>query len=177
MARITDRRIDFMQAHPRLFDLLPENPERSFGYPNCKEGWREILERLCTRIENALTERETFEFVRIKQKFGVLRVDWDRQVSDDTRAKIAAAIDLAVARSACSCETCGAEGRLYLERACPATACTEHAVGDRVPDKFGIENLRILGRMFGAREVYYALYDRGADTLTEVSPRSLGLED
>ena len=56
MARIvSDWRIDFMRAHPRLFDLMTDEPERSFGYPLCDAGWRDALERLCTRIEDAET--------------------------------------------------------------------------------------------------------------------------
>jgi hypothetical protein len=94
-----DWRTDFMQAHERLFDLMPNKPERSFGYPQCDAGWRGILERLCIRIETALQENDAFEFVRTKQKFGVLGPDGDGEVLNDTRAKILEAIDLAVARS------------------------------------------------------------------------------
>jgi hypothetical protein len=96
---IKDWRVVFTQAHERLFDLIADEPQRSFGYPLCDAGWRDILERLCIRDETALQENDAFEFVRIKQKFGVLRVDWDGEISNDTRAKILEAIDLAVARS------------------------------------------------------------------------------
>ena len=127
MARIvSDWRIDFMRAHPRLFDLMTDEPERSFGYPLCDAGWRDALERLCTRIEDALRDGDTFEFVRIKQKFGILRVDWDGEVSGETRLRIGEAINLVVARSACSCEICGADGRLYSHRGWLATLCAEH---------------------------------------------------
>jgi DNA-directed RNA polymerase subunit RPC12/RpoP len=130
MARIVhDWRIDFMRSHPSLLEVMPREPERSFGYPLCEAGWRDILERLCARIEAALQDGETFEFVRIKQKFGILRVDWDGEVSDETRLRIGEAINLAVARSACTCEICGAEGRLYSRRGWLATLCAEHAAG------------------------------------------------
>jgi hypothetical protein len=157
-----------MRAHARLFGLMPDDPERSFGYPNCEEGWRDILERLCARIENALGESEPFEFVRIKHKFGILRIDWDGEVSDKARMRIGGAVDLAVARSACSCEICGAEGRLYSNRGWLATRCAEHAAGAPVPDRPGFKNVRILRRTPGAVGVYYARYDRETDTLTEV---------
>ncbi len=65
-----DWRIEIVQAHPRLFDFMQDEPKDTFGYPLCSEGWRDVLERLCGRIEEALRENETFEFVRIKQKFG-----------------------------------------------------------------------------------------------------------
>jgi hypothetical protein len=136
---IDDWRTVFMQAHERLFDLMPNKPERSFGYPLCDAGWRDILERLCIRVETALQENDAFEFVRIKQKFGVLRVDWDGEISNDTRAKILEAIDLAVARSACTCEICGVEGRRYDNCGWLAAACAEHAVGDPEPVRPGFE--------------------------------------
>ena len=60
-----------MQAHERFFDLIADEPQRSLGYPLCDAGWRDTLERLCIRIETALQENEAFEFVRIKQKFGL----------------------------------------------------------------------------------------------------------
>jgi hypothetical protein len=173
MARIvSDWRIDFMRAHPRLFDLMTDEPERSFGYPLCDAGWRDALERLCTRIEDALRDGDTFEFVRIKQKFGLLRVNWDAELSDETRLRIGEAINLAVARSACSCEICGAEGRLYSHRGWLATRCAEHAAGDPVPVRPGFENVHFLRRTPGTANMYYARYDRATDTLTEVSPRS-----
>jgi hypothetical protein len=126
-------RIEFMRAHPRLFEIMADEPDRSFGSPLCEEGWRDVLQRPCSRIEAALRDGETFEFVRIKQKLGILRVDWDGEVSDETRTRIYEAVNLAVARSACVCETCGAEGRRYVSHGWLATACAEHAVGDPCP--------------------------------------------
>jgi hypothetical protein len=81
-------RIDLMRAHPRLFEVMSDEPHLSFGYPNCEEGWREILETLCTRIETALGEDESFQFVRIKQKFGLIRADYDYEGPEETEAKV-----------------------------------------------------------------------------------------
>jgi hypothetical protein len=167
---IQNWRTDLMRAHPRLFEIMSGEPERSFGYPLCEAGWRDILERLCARIEPALRDGETFDFVRVKSKFGVLRIDWDGEVSDETRLRIGEAVNLAVARSACSCEICGAEGRLYSNRGSLATRCAEHAAGDPVPVRAGFENVRILRRRHGSPDMYHARYDRETDTLTEVSP-------
>jgi hypothetical protein len=165
-------RIDLMRAHPRLFDVMADEPEMSFGYPNVQEGWRDILERLCGRIEAALRDGETFQFVRIKQKMGILRVDWDAEPSEETEATIGHAVDLAVARSACTCEICGAEGRLHSNRGWLGTRCAEHAAGDPVPPRYrhGFENVRLLRRWRGQADVYWARYDRETDTLTEVPP-------
>jgi len=170
ISTVRDWRIELMQAHARLFDLTPGEPEHSFGYPNCKDGWLDILERLCTRIDTALRADETFEFIRVKQKFGVARIDWNGDVSDETRTKIGEAINLAVARSASTCEICGAQGRMYSNRGWLATACAEHAAGDPVPVRPGFENVLVLRRRPGAPDMYHARYDRGTDSLTEVSP-------
>jgi hypothetical protein len=58
-------------------------------------------------------EGDTFRALQIKEKFGALRFYWDGGLSEATRVKVKEAIALATARSACSCEICGAEGRLY----------------------------------------------------------------
>jgi hypothetical protein len=153
---------------------MPGDLEGSIGYPLCNAGWRDILEPLCIRVESA--ENETFKFVRIKQKFGVLRVYWDGEISNETRTKILNAINLAVARSACTCELCGTAGRLYSNRRWLATRCAEHALGDLKPIEPGFENIHILRRVFGEPGRFHARYDRESDILTEVSPNSLGLE-
>jgi hypothetical protein len=171
-------RLEFMEAHPRLFQIMADEPELSFGYPLCQIGWRDILDRLCGRIEDALRENEKFEFVRIRQKLGVLRVAWDGEVSDDTRRKICAAVDLSQARSVCTCESCGAEGRRYVNHGWLATACPEHAVGDPLsPKRPGFENILLVRRTPGAPDVYYARYDRETDTLTEVARPGAGPEE
>jgi hypothetical protein len=164
-------RLELMTAHPRLFEIMPGEPHLSFGYPNCEEGWREILETLCARIETAMQENESFQFVRIKQKFGLLRADYDYEGPEETEAAIGHAIDLAVARSACTCEICGAEGRLYSNRGWLGTRCGEHAAGDPVSPRYG-QNVRRLRRWRWKADLYYARYDRETDTLTEVSPPS-----
>jgi hypothetical protein len=169
---LNDWRIDFMRAHPRVFEILADEPERSFGYPLCKAGWRDVVERLCARIENALRDGETFEFARLTQKLGILRVVWNGEVSEETTVRIGEAVNLAIARSACTCEICGAEGRLYSNRGWLATRCAEHAAGDPVPVRPGFENVHFLRRTPGTANTYCARYDRATDTLTEASPRS-----
>jgi hypothetical protein len=167
-------RIGLMRAHPRLFEIMTDEPQLSFGYPLCEEGWRDLLGRLCVRIEASLRDGETFQFVRIRQKLGILRAVWDAEAPEETEATICQAVDLAVARSACTCEICGAEGRLYSNRGWFGTRCAEHAAGDPVPPRYGLgfENVRRLRRWGGQADFYYARYDRETDTLTEVSPPS-----
>lgn len=45
---------------------MQDEPKDTFGCPPCQEGWHDVLERLCGRIEEALRDNETFGFVRIK---------------------------------------------------------------------------------------------------------------
>jgi hypothetical protein len=173
MAHVIDWRLDLMLSHPRLFEVIADEPHLSLGYPLCEAGWRDIPERLCGRIEAALLDGETFEFVRIKQKFRMLRADWDGEVSHETSIRIVEATNLAVARSGCTCETCGTEGRRHINRGWPATACAEHALGDPAPQRHG-ENVYLLRRSPGTSDVYFARYDRETDTLTEVPRPSAG---
>jgi hypothetical protein len=167
-----DWRRDLMLWHPRLFFVLPDELHLSFGYPLCERGWCDVLVRLCRRIEVALRDGETFEFVRIKQKKGILTVDWDSEASEETEVEIGHAVDLAVARSACTCELCGGEGRLYDNAGALETRCAGHAAGDPVPSGYGpgFENVRRLRRWRGQAGVYYARYDRDDDKLTEIPP-------
>ncbi|GLR88199.1 hypothetical protein [Bradyrhizobium iriomotense] len=173
MAR-EDWGLDLMQRHRRLFTINADEPFRSFGYPFCGRGWRDLVDRLCGRIEGVLRDGETFEFVQIKQKIGVLRAVWDGDASEDTETKIGHAVNLAVARSACTCEICGREGRLFNNRGWLETRCAEDAVGETVPPRYGagFENVRRFRRWRGHADMYFATYDRETDTLTEVLPPS-----
>lgn len=121
--------IKFMLANPRLFDFMQDEPKDTFGYPLCQEGWQDVLERLCARIEEALRKSETFEFVRIKQKYGILSIGWEGKVPHDTRARIEEALALAAARSSCTCEVCGAEGNKYHASENVMVRCKRHAEG------------------------------------------------
>jgi hypothetical protein len=175
---VRDWRVDLIEAYPGLFHPPAGAPEAAEGYPNCEDGWRDLLERACARIEAAL-EGSVFRVLQIKQKFGTLRFYWSGELSPEAEAKVEEAIDLAVARSACSCEICSAEGRLYSRGGWLATACTQHARGQAVPIKPGFENLRIVWREVEGRVriVLCRRYDRAADTLVDVDPKSLGIEE
>jgi hypothetical protein len=170
MAR-EDWALDLMRRHRRLFTINADEPFRSFGYPFCGRGWRDPLDRLCGRIEGVLRDGETFEFVQIKQKMGLLRAVCDAaEASENTEITIGHAVNLAVARSACSCEICGREGRLHNNKGWLETRCTEDAAGEPVPPRYGrgFENVRRLRRWRGHADMYFATYDRETDTLTEV---------
>lgn len=100
-------------------------------------------------------------------------------MSETAKAQVEEAIDLAEARSACTCEICGREGRLYDRGGWLATACPEHARGEPVPVKVGCENLHVVRRLVdgGVRIVSCRRYDRNADAFVDVDPHSLGIEE
>jgi hypothetical protein len=173
MAAIENWRIEFMEAHPRLFGVASQ------GYAECGDGWHDLLRRCCVRIEAALTDGDRFVVEDIKSKYGTLRFYWGGRLSDAAKVQIEEAIELAEARSACTCETCGAPGRLYERGDWLATACPEHARGEPLPVKAGRENLRIVGRLIGERlrVVSCKRYDRETDSFADVDPKSLGIEE
>ena len=159
MARTDDWYTDLMKGHPHLFTDRPL-------FHSIGSGWLDVLERLCTRIENALQCNETFSFTRIKKVLGVALFDWSGEVSYETRLRIEEAIRLAEARAACTCETCGAKGHSQGFTLSPR--CEEHQL--RFPPvRADFEIIRTLRRR-GRPETYDARYDRETDTLTEISP-------
>jgi hypothetical protein len=175
---IQDWRVDLIEAHPVLFHPPAGAPEAAEGYPDCAEGWRDLLERACDRIKAAL-EGGVLRVLQIKEKYATLRFYWGGELSPGAEAKVAEAIALAEARSACTCEICGAEGRLYSRGGWLATACTQHARGEAVPIKPRFENLRIVRRMLEGQVQIISCrrYDRAGDTFVDVDPKSLGIEE
>ncbi|MHC2275342.1 hypothetical protein ACVME8_001953 [Bradyrhizobium diazoefficiens] len=165
-----DWRTELIEAHPGLFRPPQGHPERASGYPWCEQGWQDLLERMCKRIEAALREGETVRIQQIKEKFAEVRCAWSGEVSRETADRIMRAVSLARARSACTCEECGDEGRLYNKGGFYMTRCALHAQGVEVPVEPGRENVHLVRRNWGTSNVYYARYDRVADTLTEVPP-------
>ena len=96
-----------------------------------------------------------------------------KYLPDAAKAKVDEAIALAAARSACTCEICGAEGRLYNRDGWLATACPEHAKGELKPIRPGFENIHIV-RTFGPGRfpiVSCRRYIRETDSFVDVDPR------
>jgi hypothetical protein len=149
------------------------------GYPECGEGWRDLLERACLRIEAALAEDSAFAALQIKEKYGTLRFYWRGHLTSEEETKVEEAIDLAVARSACTCEICGTEGRLHNRGGGLATACVNHAEGEPASVRPGFENLHIVRRFTagGLETVSCRRYDRSTDSFADIDPDSLGIEE
>jgi hypothetical protein len=174
-----DWKIELIRAHTRLFYPLKEDLEGAQGYPECNDGWRDLIERACVRIENALDNGDTIKISQIKEKYGTLRFYWSGRLPSEAKAKVDEVVDLAKARSAFTCEIYGAEGRLYSCGGWLATACSEHARGEPAPVRPGFENLHVV-RRFGAgglQTVSCRRYDRATDAFVDVDPGSLGIEE
>lgn len=172
-----DWRVELIEAYPKLFKAPAAGPEAARGYPSCQEGWRDLLERACARIQAAVEAGGgSFTASQIKEKFGTLRFYWRGGVSN--RAEVEEAIDLAEARSACTCEVCGEEGRLHKSGGTWMTRCPAHAQGAAVDSEPGFENAVIARRLVGTRvHAAYRRYDRAADAFVEVDPEPPGIEN
>lgn len=177
MRGVQDWRINLIEAHPRLFHAPTDRPEAARGYPTCEAGWQGLLKTACTKIEAALVEGGSFRVLQMKEKFGTLRFYWSGTMPDAARARIEEAIALSEGRSACTCEICGAEGRLYSRGGWLATACAEHAKGEPVPIKPGQENLHIVWKFVPGRTpiVSCRRYERDSHSFADVDPKSIGI--
>ncbi|MEA2896129.1 MAG: hypothetical protein QOJ84_1744 [Bradyrhizobium sp.] len=176
---VKDWRIALIETHPKLFHPTQAHPERVNGYPACLDGWRDLLERASARIEAALADGGgTFTARQIKEKFGTLRFYWGGKVPPEVRLRIDEAIALAEARSACTCEECGEEGRLYLHDGVYRTRCPAHARGRPVAAEPGRENVHVLrvATPDGFRRVPRR-YDRTTDSFVDVGNASPGNEE
>jgi hypothetical protein len=173
-----DWRIELIEAYPRLFQRQGGGSAPSC-YPECGEGWRDLLERACGRIQAAVdADGRRLTVAQIKEKFGTLRFYWKANLSHEANAKVEEAIDLAEARSGCTCEVCGEEGRLHKSGAWLMTRCSAHAQGSPVEIKRGFHNVLVVQRVVGGRSrVSCRRYDRTTDAFVDVDPASLGIEE
>jgi hypothetical protein len=165
-------RDELVLRHPELF--------RGTAHPEVDDGWADLIDRAVERIaEAAKAGRSPVRIVQIKEKYGELRIYTDRVDDTATAAAVDEAIALATARSACTCEVCGAEGRLHERGDIFATACEHHAKGSPVEVRPGWENIRITRalREGRVRIVSCRRYDRNADAFVDVPPFALGIKE
>ncbi|UFW48180.1 MULTISPECIES: hypothetical protein [Bradyrhizobium] len=171
-------RVELIEAHRDLFDPPADALLAAQGSPECDAGWRDLLDRLCVRIRTAVqTDRGTFRFSQIKEKYGTLRVYWDGRLSPEADAKVEEAIDLAEARSAVTCEVCGEPGVLHGP-GWFTTRCGAHAEGRRAIEAQPGDDIHVIERVVeGRRQTLRRRYDRDSDSFVEVDPFTLGPEE
>lgn len=169
MTQAHDWRIELIEAHRDLFHPPEGHPEQASGYPWCDQGWRDLLERMCSRIEAALRPGERVHFSQVKEKLAGLRVYWHGDLSPESAARINEAVALAEARAACTCEECGHAGDLHKHGGRYQTLCDAHAKGAKIPAGPGqadIHTVRVPspeGFRIAPRR-----YDRNADRFIDV---------
>jgi hypothetical protein len=174
--RVRDWRTDLVTAYSDLFHPHGD-PPTARGWPSVSDGWRDLLERACVRIRAAVqADAGTFHAAQIKEKFGTLRFYWEGALSQEAMALVEEAIDLAEARSACTCEICGEPGRLY--GGWVTTRCEAHAEGRRPIAAQPGDDIQVVERIVGKRRsVRRRRYDRETDTFKDIDPSSLGIEE
>jgi hypothetical protein len=173
---VRDWRDELVEAHPRLFHAPAGTPAAAQGYPECGDGWRDLLERACAKIEAALADEDTYRALEIKEKYAILRFCWEGALSKQAEAKVEEAVELAKARSACTCEQCGAPGRLFERGDWLMTACSEHGKGKPVVGRRDLENVHVMYRIVDGKPAPRARrYIRETDSFEEVDPSTLDL--
>jgi hypothetical protein len=163
-------RADIVSTHSRIFQ-----PPK--GLPECREGWRRLIEDACREIENALKsdEGDTITVVKIMERCGLLHIFWEGTLSARARTEVEKAIEWANIESANTCEICGGDGRLYSSAGWLLTACTGHGRGKPVPWKRRVESIRVVrGTIDGqVRILSCRQYDRLCGCFVDVPPDSL----
>lgn len=176
---LQDWRLELIETHSDLFRPPAGVPEGAEGLPECGPGWRDLIDRCCVRIRTAIeADGGTFRFTQIKEKYGTIRAYWTGRLSPEASARVDEAIDLAEARSVCTCDVCGQPGVLRTG-GWLTTRCDLHAEGRAPADvRPGFENIHIVHYGLGdQRRIVCRRYDRDNDAFVDVDPASLGMEE
>jgi alkylation response protein AidB-like acyl-CoA dehydrogenase len=173
-----DWRADLVIAYADLFDPAPGDPPSAQGWPFVGDGWRDLLERACARIRTAIQAHGgSFRASQVSEKYGGLRFYFDGALPSEAKVLVEEAIDLAEARAACTCETCGEAGSLYGP-GWLTTRCAQHADGRRPEEEVKplLRNIRVVTRFAGDRKVVRCRrYVRETDSFVDVDPTALDL--
>ena len=79
------------------------------GYPNCEEGWLDLLERCSTKIEATVVDGRRVQSPADEGEIWSAPFYRSGDLPGAANAKVDKAIALAAAGSACTCETRGAD--------------------------------------------------------------------
>jgi hypothetical protein len=174
---------DLVDRYPGLFIEEFNGRVTTPGYPTTGDGWRDLVETAVGRIATAVAAAPSGSvgIDQIKEKFGALRLYWHgrNNLPEETCAAVEEAIYLAEARSACTCETCGAEGRLFKHGGRLLTACDEHGKGKVVHVRPGRENIHIVRTVKDGKLIIVSCrrYVRETDSFVDVPPAELGIKE
>lgn len=100
--------------YPSLFRERTLPPEKSLMCFGCDhgDGWYDILEDICTKI-NAIDTKNEVTFSQIKEKFGELRIYFNFSGEDeDVYRKVEDIIAAGEEISGITCERCGQPGTI-----------------------------------------------------------------
>ena len=130
------------------------------------DGWVEIVERFLNRVATLLrrSNEAAFRIVDVKEKYGTIRVEWFAAVDLDESSAIERFELLAELRSECTCDECGAFGKLRSTSKTGgwlATRCDAHAQGF----SHTISNGPPRHRIDGVNDAVELVYHYGADEL------------
>jgi hypothetical protein len=172
-----DWRDRLVVAHSSLFRTYCQT---GIGTFRIGDGWHGIVETMLARIRTALsaTAGNFVTVESVESKLGNLVVHLRGLVTDaDVRTAVEDAVDLAEARSATTCETCGADGRLFeTELGWLMTACEDHGRGAS-PIALGEHAGLLVKRAADGRIIACRRYDRDNDCFFDVDPRAIASED
>lgn len=176
---VNDWRVELVEAYPDLFHPLADRPGVAQASPECGEGWRDLLDRACARIRAVVqVDGGSFKATQVKEKYATLRFYWEGAFSPEADAKVEEIIDLAEARSACTCEQCGKPGRLFNRGGWLMTACDEHGKGEPVAERRDFEEIHVVYHIVDGQPVAFGRrYDRSTDSFVYVHPRSFQSEE
>jgi hypothetical protein len=182
--RRTERRwqSDLIERHPGLFTITENDQSYPPGYPSVGDGWRDLVQRAIERIAAAVSGApdNCLKIVQIKEKYATIRIYWSAGpgLTDAMRDGVEEVIELAEARSACTCETCGEPGRLFKLSCWFMTACDVHGKGEPVAERRDLENVHVVYRIVDGEPVPRARrYIRATDSFVDLPPGSLGIEE
>lgn len=160
-------------SHPQLFVRIVRGCPCCPAYPTCPDGWQQVVARVVERISKAAVGYPV-RFCEISERCGQLRLHWkaDSSLPERVERGIEDAIARAEARAACTCATCGAEGRLHSSscgRILPL--CSEHAQGGSVLTPPGTMNVYLV-RGTRTHSLVRQKYDRRIDRFVDVHSMS-----